>query len=907
MSREHLRGRAKRGDFAWARRVSPRSGGPTSPCSAGELDTGDQLPGNGVRRAHSSIRGSVTFSRMHSRRPRWTVLVLAIAMSTSLVAVPSVAQPLAQAPARASVQTAAASIVTLKQVERAGDPCRDLLWIGVRGSGENRIPEEFYMGVQVSEALKRFMLRLRQVVPERDIAVGYHSLRYQAAGIGALFSLDPGRFFRSISAGVDTLRDFLISRSSRCPDERIILAGVSQGAMVLHRTMWELGDRPQVHRAIVGALAIADGDRFWDQRSHQYGSRTTRDKHRDNGIGVIGRRLDGGWHRARTKPLPRWVRGWWHSVCDTNDIVCDPIRSLGVGDYFEGHLFVSPATFAYWVNVKAFRIHHGRDVHVNHYKPGNGVKGAVERLIAARANLPDVIRTTTLPDAVVGESYAVDLRTQPGRSGIWSVASGTVPNGLSLTPDGTLVGTPSTAGTATLTIEFTDTNAGTTYRRALPLTIVSADTNPTITTTTLPDAVVGVGYSQRLTIDDVREGSWSITTGALPEGLSLEPASGVISGTPLYPPGQHAFTVKFADNRGQSDTATLALLVGDGATINIGAASAFGYGPLLIGGDGDSVRYPGDSGWCGMVWHRSDGLSQRPPAPPACEGEGMSADGRYLYLRAERDDTLVGASQRICDEEQGIEDGGYLYEWDRIDGDIKWVPLGGHCLGAYDVSGDGTTVAFEDPTLDPQLFVWSRTTRSVIASIPAPSDVPDYWQSVDAPTISNDGTRVAYTGSVPVNTDDGWITAAFIWDRPTGVTRQVAGGDEDSSYQVEGIALSDTGQYLLMQLNTRYACGDCGALMQYAYTSDSAQTLDSGQLQGIGFPYHGSQSADGSIVLYSQLNDPGGWIVWNRDTGERHALSYLAGRTTAAVIGADGRHVAYIDGADDVYLTTIEP
>ncbi len=56
----------------------------------------------------------------------------------------------------------------------------------------------------------------------------------------------------------------------------------------------------------------------------------------------------------------------------------------------------------------------------------------------------------------------------------------------------------------------------------------------TITTSSpLPDASVGVVYSETLTvIDTVETNVWSVDSGALPDGLSLNSATGEISGTP---------------------------------------------------------------------------------------------------------------------------------------------------------------------------------------------------------------------------------------------------------------------------------------------------------------------------------------------------------------------------------------
>jgi outer membrane protein assembly factor BamB len=60
------------------------------------------------------------------------------------------------------------------------------------------------------------------------------------------------------------------------------------------------------------------------------------------------------------------------------------------------------------------------------------------------------------PGALVGEAYAHALEAEGGRGDyLWSIASGAVPPGISLDPDGSLAGTPTTAGSWTFTLRLT--------------------------------------------------------------------------------------------------------------------------------------------------------------------------------------------------------------------------------------------------------------------------------------------------------------------------------------------------------------------------------------------------------------------------------------------------------------------
>ena len=82
---------------------------------------------------------------------------------------------------------------------------------------------------------------------------------------------------------------------------------------------------------------------------------------------------------------------------------------------------------------------------------------------------------------------------------------------------------------------------------------------PSITTSSLPDGKVGEAYSQTLTANGTTPIKWSISGGALPDGLSLNKDTGKISGTPTAD-GTAKFTVK-AENSAGSDTKELSIKI----------------------------------------------------------------------------------------------------------------------------------------------------------------------------------------------------------------------------------------------------------------------------------------------------------------------------------------------------------
>ena len=67
------------------------------------------------------------------------------------------------------------------------------------------------------------------------------------------------------------------------------------------------------------------------------------------------------------------------------------------------------------------------------------------------------ITTSSPPDGVVGEAYSATFEATGGNgSYTWSISSGSLPDGLSLSPAGEISGTPTTEGIFSFTVEVTD-------------------------------------------------------------------------------------------------------------------------------------------------------------------------------------------------------------------------------------------------------------------------------------------------------------------------------------------------------------------------------------------------------------------------------------------------------------------
>jgi large repetitive protein len=140
----------------------------------------------------------------------------------------------------------------------------------------------------------------------------------------------------------------------------------------------------------------------------------------------------------------------------------------------------------------------------------------------------------------------------------FTLASGTLPAGLTLASNGTLSGTPTVVGTFPITVTATDANGctgtGATYNLTINCQVI------TVTAPAANTAVAGSPFSATFTQSGAIGGAtFSLAAGSLPSGLTLA-SNGVLSGTPLQT-GVFSITVKVTDGNGCTGTVNYTLTV----------------------------------------------------------------------------------------------------------------------------------------------------------------------------------------------------------------------------------------------------------------------------------------------------------------------------------------------------------
>jgi Putative Ig domain/Concanavalin A-like lectin/glucanases superfamily len=286
--------------------------------------------------------------------------------------------------------------------------------------------------------------------------------------------------------------------------------------------------------------------------------------------------------------------GLWHEATAT-------IGSAGMFLYVDGSLVASSmsTTASAQTYSGSWRVGYngigGWSAHVNcNYFAGSVSQASVYdyQLTAtqvaahyAAAVKPLALTDSVVPAGEVGADYRYPLTAAGGTVPYtWSVGYGTLPAGITLdATTGELSGTPTAAGTFAFTIRVTDA-AGQAATRATSLLIVSG---LALSSDAPPAAEAGRAYRCALaTAGGTAPFRWEVSDGDLPGGITLDPATGVLSGAPATA-GTATFTVRVSDAKDRTATQAASLTVAPpalGFPVPPGEAGAAYHHELSVAG-----------------------------------------------------------------------------------------------------------------------------------------------------------------------------------------------------------------------------------------------------------------------------------------------------------------------------------
>jgi hypothetical protein len=213
---------------------------------------------------------------------------------------------------------------------------------------------------------------------------------------------------------------------------------------------------------------------------------------------------------------------------------------------------------------------------------------------------PSLSLATPTVNLVTGAAVSAQLATNGGVSPyIYATEPpGTpMPFGLSLSSNGLITGTPTSAGSATVSVRVTESSTGpAAVFEVETLTIIVAAPSIAIAPATLSPMISGTAFAQTLTATGgTGPYSFTVQSGAFPTGLTLSTA-GAISGTPTRR-GNYTVTVQAQDTLGVTgtrvytgsvgfnflETTPLSFTFNQGAPVNVSLSTTGGVAPYIYG------------------------------------------------------------------------------------------------------------------------------------------------------------------------------------------------------------------------------------------------------------------------------------------------------------------------------------
>lgn len=185
------------------------------------------------------------------------------------------------------------------------------------------------------------------------------------------------------------------------------------------------------------------------------------------------------------------------------------------------------------------------------------------------------IQQQSVPGGTIGQAYSQQLTAlsvtnlnpvqgSPAQA-TWSLKSGSLPAGVTLSSSGLLSGTPTAEGSYTFVVQAaggggaTDTETETLTVRQ-PMTVTSQLTGAV-------KAEVGVAiHATGSASGGSGTFTWSVTKGALPSGLVLGP-DGAVTGSPAVA-GRYSFTLTVKDSEGRTKDIAVTMVVGSKLTFS---------------------------------------------------------------------------------------------------------------------------------------------------------------------------------------------------------------------------------------------------------------------------------------------------------------------------------------------------
>lgn len=298
-----------------------------------------------------------------------------------------------------------------------------------------------------------------------------------------------------------------------------------------------------------------------------------------------------------------------------------------------------------------------------------------------------------------------------------SILSGTFPPGLTITPyNGAITGFPTAAGVFNFVAQVVDSFGAVAVSPGCTITVVNLSLICPGTT-----GKVGVAYSSSLTaVGGTLPYTFSITSGALPPGLSLNSTTGLISGTPTTSTGSpFMFTAHVADSAGHNASVACSIAITNPSLSLTCASSAatagVPYSSFLVAAGGKApytYSIVGGALPTGLSLNTSTGQISGTP----------SAGGTFPYT-AQVNDSLSNSTKTGCSISVGL----------ALKCATSFATLGIPYVSALVASGGTAPYAYSitSGTLPPGLSL-NATTGAITGTPTAPGSYPYTAKVIDS-------------------------------------------------------------------------------------------------------------------------------------------------------------------------------
>ncbi|MBV9771926.1 MAG: putative Ig domain-containing protein, partial [Bryobacterales bacterium] len=397
------------------------------------------------------------------------------------------------------------------------------------------------------------------------------------------------------------------------------------------------------------------------------------------------------------------------------------------------------------------------------------------------------ILTKSLPQATLTGVFPPQTLQATGGSGAytWSIASGTLPTGITLTSGGVLSGTPTgTAAPSVVTVQVKDAVGDIAQQ---PLTMV-VNPVPTITPLTLSPGDQGHAYLQTLsaTGGTAPLSPFSISSGSLPSGLALNGST--ITGTLGANATTSMFTAKISDANNVAATQSLTITVNAPPSITTPSLSTAEQGRAYS----PAIAATGGTAPLAFTPQSVDGLTLTPSGTftgtPAAQGsfpftatvtDAVGATASKLFTLAVNPPlslsaaSLPGADQGITYQQTLLPSGGVP----TTGTGYAWAVTSGSLPTGLSLATGGTVGTISgSPTATPGPYTFGVTVTDALGATASQT----YSITVNAPpsltagALPNAAVGTPYSYTIPVTAGTPpfthWTCATCSANLPAGLT-----------------------------------------------------------------------------------------------------------------------------------------